>query len=127
MLMQAPPPPTHPPTHTHHPQQVAACHLCTHAHPLLCACPPACLRSHRHTHRYFYSGALQDGECIARMPPAPFYAADLLKPYVVFDVSRGRGLLQGRSHSNLQVPVAGAGAGDVHGAGLGRRVVGHVA
>ncbi|GLC50926.1 hypothetical protein PLESTB_000447300 [Pleodorina starrii] len=51
---------------------------------------------------YFYGNRLADGESVARAAaaPPPYYAADLLKPYVVYDVSGGREWLQGRSRSN---------------------------
>ncbi|KXZ56978.1 hypothetical protein GPECTOR_1g883 [Gonium pectorale] len=52
--------------------------------------------------RYFYGNRLQDGESVLRAAASvpPYYAANLLKPYVVYDVSGGREMLQGRSRSN---------------------------
>ncbi|GLI69287.1 hypothetical protein VaNZ11_013870, partial [Volvox africanus] len=51
---------------------------------------------------YFYGNRLQDGESVLRAAQQPpgYYAADLLKPYVVYDVCNGREYLQGRSRSN---------------------------
>ena len=39
---------------------------------------------------HFYGGRLRDAAAIAARPPAPYYDHPLMKPYVVFDVARGR-------------------------------------
>ncbi|EFN53619.1 expressed protein [Chlorella variabilis] len=41
---------------------------------------------------HFYGGRLRDAESIRDMPPAPFYAHPLMKPYVFFDVAKGKEL-----------------------------------
>ncbi|GAX75224.1 hypothetical protein CEUSTIGMA_g2668.t1 [Chlamydomonas eustigma] len=52
---------------------------------------------------FFYEGRLQDGRSVLETPPAAFYDAEvgLLKPYVVFDVERGREMSHSRSKRNL--------------------------
>ncbi|KAL4419979.1 hypothetical protein ABPG75_007077 [Micractinium tetrahymenae] len=39
---------------------------------------------------HFYGGRLRDADSIRDMPPAPFYAHPLMKPYVLFDVAKGQ-------------------------------------
>ena len=40
--------------------------------------------------RAFYAGALEDAESVRRRAPEPWHGHPLLKPYVFFDVARGR-------------------------------------
>lgn len=39
---------------------------------------------------HFYEGRLRDSDSVRDMPPAPFYAHPLMKPYVFFDVAKGK-------------------------------------
>ena len=64
--------------------------------------------------QHFYEGRLQDAPAIALRPPAPYYDHPLLKPYVFFDVAKGRERRRegGGSLSNrvrVSLPVAGWG------------------
>eukprot|EP00884_Botryococcus_braunii_P008434 jgi/Botrbrau1/17592/Bobra.0166s0033.2 len=40
--------------------------------------------------KYFYDNQLKDGASVKNAPAEPFYSHPLLKPYVFFDVSRGK-------------------------------------
>jgi senataxin len=42
--------------------------------------------------RHFYNDELEDAPSVLALPDEPFYSHQLLKPYVVFDVARGREL-----------------------------------
>ena len=50
--------------------------------------------------QHFYHNQLQDAPSIVGAPDEPFYALQLLKPYVFFDVSRGQ-MARGRSGASM--------------------------
>ncbi len=57
--------------------------------------------------QHFYQNKLQDAPSIVAAPDEPFYALQLLKPYVFFDVARGQ-MARGRSGASMGNQVTGA-------------------